>query len=1534
MGEDIKLDPSCLTRYDPSYRRGLLCGTALTLLFAALGGTPTQAQCVTAGSTLNCSGDLSNGVSSSTDDLDTLNIFDLTTNIGQRGVDFRNNTGLDINFNVALNDPFAFALMPPSNSSFRNGFHIRTDGSITGTLTGDVTGPTLSGGSIGALSSALIQNFGAIGLDAGGAIDFRHDGNVDVSREDISRSSAAGTDRIDLTAGRFAAIRVESESGNVAVVNDGEITIDGGSRTVTNDDPFMDPAGTATITFNNAVSENIGLFAQGNDDLNIRQTGDITITRGDAIAFSRTQANIADAQADASDSFGVYIPRFTLRNGTLDPTLPVFTNIDIAMTGNISITGGDSSAEAIGFNFAADGSGQEAVAEAIRFSSFAAGVNIANGETVTYVQNGHVSVTGGKGIAKAFAVGSAIDDPNGPVHASARGQSAQGYAVRPALTFNGPRPDTTRVDLTVNGDTTVVGGDATARATGTDIATLNQLALDLPNRQAGEALDSSGGGAIGISASADALSLDVNGAIDVTGGNASGELAGSGINGDVDGGNATGLIYSSSRTQFVYVHDQIITAVGGNATATLDGDGLSANVKGGSATGLRSSLNGITGSSHTQRAAIMVTGGNAALSGPADASVDVNGGSAFGIFGSTSGSIAAGNERAVFRNEAVITARGGDATRDNGTSSGTSRGGAAFGFHTTVFGPLAPLVQHAGTIEAIAGTGPDRQGVAGGVFASDFGAASIDTDGNLIGSNVNLEVTGDISVTGEGDSFSFGASDFSGGVIAEMTGNADVLIDGAAINASGAGTTGVTIAARTSTVDVVNGAIIRASGADGAGIMLAPSDNFLASEQKLASTNRVNIADGANVAADNGAGIRDVSTTVISVRDPDTLEFDEVEVERDNATTVDIAGTVTGGTGTAIDLGSGADTAIFRQTAVINGNTLLGAGEDRFLYQGFTETNAVDGGGDRDRVVVNAASGADDMFDPTVNIPNFTNFEAITKTGGGTLTVNGVPFAGPLDFEVDEGLGIIGSDQPNIGVIVASGATFRTDHTVGGIMNLAGGLVQGTGTSDSFTNSGIFSPGNSIGTFAVTGDLVLRSDGTLAAEIEAPDQADLVTVGGTTTLDGTLSVTGIGLLSAFAEGQTYTIIDSAGPVSGAFADVIDNLPDLDVVPEIVNGVGGGQDVVLGLAVEGSGSDLSDKSVVPNGQQAQVKTGRVFAGTLEDRMAGAGNAQVAVLDDGTLNAYAPKPESRALAMLGGIYRADAGFGGIVARPVRTAWFSGLGGFGEADATAFAPGYRNDIYGVAAGIDLERKAEGFDWIIGGAAGYTVSDVTSGTGSSDVDTFHLGAYGRIDRGPARLSAQLSYGFQSYDFARVIPVGATAATATGNADGQLFTAAVKGAYDIAPRFGWGRDYGLRVAPAAALGYVYTRRDGFTETGAGVLNQTYGADVFERGYLRTGVELGAAMALDNGTTFRPHGGLYWEWGFGDDNIVANSTAPAVPGSAFATPGAIESDGGPIIEAGFDLDFNETVSAQANYEGAFSDTGNGHRFSGGIKIRF
>lgn len=540
------------------------------------------------------------------------------------------------------------------------------------------------------------------------------------------------------------------------------------------------------------------------------------------------------------------------------------------------------------------------------------------------------------------------------------------------------------------------------------------------------------------------------------------------------------------------------------------------------------------------------------------------------------------------------------------------------------------------------------------------------------------------------------------------------------------------------------------------------------------------------------------------------------------------------------------------------------------------------------------------------------------------------------------GLTELTGDSGNFaGTSFVEGGTMQVTGVLGGDVTVSGGVLRGIGTVTGSVNvgGGIFAPGNSIGTFTIGGDLVLGPSGALEIEIQAPDQSDLINVGGTTTLGGLLIVDGLGLMSAFAETQRYTIIDGAGAIIGAFASVTDTLPDFDVTPQIVDGGDGGQEVVLTLG-NGPASDVSDKSIVPNTQQAQVDTGRLFATALEDRNRLGSSAQSVILDDGTMSSYASSVGTPADTVPGFAPPATSRFGvdvalaSFVARPVRTAWISGLGGFAGADATAVASGYDVSAYGVATGIDIESTSGTFDWLVGGAVGYTRSDISSDAASADVGTFHIGAYGRIERNAARLSGQLSYGLQDYDMSRLIPVGTSAVTANGNADGHVFAASVTGAYDLAPGLGIDQSNGFSLSPTATLGYVHTHRDGFTETDAGILNQRYNANEFGRGYLRAGVEIGAAVALDGGAIFKPRAGLHWEWGLGEENTIASSTAPAVPGSAFASPGAFESDSGLIVEAGFDFDFNTTVSAQFSYEGTFAANGNAHRMNGGLRLKF
>jgi autotransporter-associated beta strand protein/T5SS/PEP-CTERM-associated repeat protein len=146
----------------------------------------------------------------------------------------------------------------------------------------------------------------------------------------------------------------------------------------------------------------------------------------------------------------------------------------------------------------------------------------------------------------------------------------------------------------------------------------------------------------------------------------------------------------------------------------------------------------------------------------------------------------------------------------------------------------------------------------------------------------------------------------------------------------------------------------------------------------------------------------------------------------------------------------------------------------------------------------------------------------LTKIGAGTLVLTGTnPYSGATTV--------------NGGVLTVNGAIPNSTLTVDG-----GGTLRGTGTlGNAIINNGTLSPGNSIGTITVNGNLVMTAAASYLVEI-SPTNADRTNVGGTATLAGTVQ-------AAFAPGsyvtRNYTILSAAGGRSGTFnALTTTNLP--------------------------------------------------------------------------------------------------------------------------------------------------------------------------------------------------------------------------------------------------------------------------------------------------------------------------------------------------------------------------------------------------------
>ncbi len=142
-------------------------------------------------------------------------------------------------------------------------------------------------------------------------------------------------------------------------------------------------------------------------------------------------------------------------------------------------------------------------------------------------------------------------------------------------------------------------------------------------------------------------------------------------------------------------------------------------------------------------------------------------------------------------------------------------------------------------------------------------------------------------------------------------------------------------------------------------------------------------------------------------------------------------------------------------------------------------------------------------------------------------------------------LGAAGDDHLNSGTITLNSsqapAGYKATLEVTGttFTNSPGGTIAGDGklivaaVTNGLTNAGTLSPGLSIGTLSVTGNVAFTSVGALSAEVDVGGTCDLLAVTGNLNLSGStdrLLISG----TAPANGQWYTIATFVGALTGGF----------------------------------------------------------------------------------------------------------------------------------------------------------------------------------------------------------------------------------------------------------------------------------------------------------------------------------------------------------------------------------------------------------------
>ncbi|WP_432798685.1 beta strand repeat-containing protein [Poriferisphaera sp. WC338] len=527
------------------------------------------------------------------------------------------------------------------------------------------------------------------------------------------------------------------------------------------------------------------------------------------------------------------------------------------------------------------------------------------------------------------------------------------------------------------------------------------------------------------------------------------------------------------------------------------------------------------------------------------------------------------------------------------------------------------------------------------------------------------------------------------------------------------------------------------------------------------------------------------------------------------------------------DVTSNDDSVVIgNNVTIINGNTLTVTGSNDFEMTGILSGGSVGG-------IDLAKEGTG-----TVTLSGNSTYTGSTVVRAGTLIVNGS----------------LASNE----ISVLDGATLS------GVMNFAGNYI----------NSGTMSPGNSPGTMIVGGNLTLNSTSIYDMEIQStagPGTGnDFIDVTGTAAIDGTLNVIGLGGYSA-TDGDTFTILDADGGVSGTFATILDdiagfeatatyNANDITVTLNAAtadfantvtarnlvfaaeaftrianNSPTGDMATVIAQLENQTGNNLvvAFEQIVPNYLVPQAEAtfkgidvqNNNFNGRFNELRNGlpklwSNNLGVNTPDNASINDSADPEFAMMLAMQAQEtleqQQETARFTGAE-KDIWGAWVNGFGTFGDYDSTSSQAGYNFNTGGVTFGFDYRV----LDTLAAGAfVGYSNTGVTvdNGQGTNSFNSINTGMYMTwFNEEGFYASGLFGGGVNFYENNRRIRFGTVDRVAESDPTGFYLQTLATGGYEF-KKGNWG------FGPQLALQWVNLQIGSHSETGADSLNLNVGA--------------------------------------------------------------------------------------------------------------
>jgi len=528
-----------------------------------------------------------------------------------------------------------------------------------------------------------------------------------------------------------------------------------------------------------------------------------------------------------------------------------------------------------------------------------------------------------------------------------------------------------------------------------------------------------------------------------------------------------------------------------------------------------------------------------------------------------------------------------------------------------------------------------------------------------------------------------------------------------------------------------------------------------------------------------------------------------------------------------------------------------------------------------------------------------------------------------------------------------------------------GGTLGGNGIVGPTTILGgaTLSPGNSVGTLTVNGNLVFAAASLYLVELQG-NTADRTNVSGTATLAGTVGLSYLGGNLA----RSYTILSAAAGRTGTFGSIATlNLPAFlaaslaytatDVQLNLTSGIGqiagltlnqsavaaaldtsfntgnGTLPALLGLSAAQlpAAMDALSGEGVNATQETAFGAARMFTSIMMDQGAFWRNGE-SIDVNGV--AFAGEPLSYAAAKKGKTADHPAFKEMAPPAPYQPRWRAWLTGFDGAFKLAGEAGIgsasiSHDTGGLAGGLDYQLAPDmllGFA-IGGSSSNFAVRDrITSG----HLEGAHFGGYGVKTWGSLYAAGALSFGtFRNSETRTIAGVGPTE-TATADFGSNLFSGRVEvGSKQVFGRFA--------VTPFAAVEFAELWQNGFTETNpvpagaAGPLGLSYGSISVSSLPTFVGAQFDTRFAFGNGMVLSPYARLSWVHEF-NPNRAINAAFIALPPAAFTVYGPRASSDAARIDAGAKLAIAANAWLYASFDGEFSDRSQSYAGKGGVRF--